>query len=46
MGKIIRLKDCKVYSGGLDRSNDSDGKWSLFYEDEVLQVIKSIDLFK
>ena len=38
MGDMIRLKDCKVFSGGLDRKNDADGKWSLFYEDEVIQV--------
>jgi len=39
MGDMIRLKDCKVFSGGLDRKNDADGKWSLFYEDEVIQIM-------
>ena len=39
MGKLTRLKDSKsIYTGGLDRSQDLDGKWALFYEDDILQV--------
>ena len=39
MGKLTRLKDSRsIYTGGLDRSHDLDGKWALFYEDDVLQV--------
>jgi len=41
MGNLIRLKNCSksVYVGGLDRSQDLDGKWSIYFEDEVLQIM-------
>lgn len=45
MGNMVRLKDCPIYAGGLDCNNDSDGKWSLYFEDEVLQVIKFLLIF-
>lgn len=39
MGQQVRLKNCSVYSGGLDRNHDADGRWSIYFEDQVLQIM-------
>ena len=39
LGKVVRLKNCTEYSGGLDRSTDTDGKWSLHWTDNVVEIM-------
>eukprot|EP01135_Chromosphaera_perkinsii_P002698 Nk52_evm66s226 gene=Nk52_evmTU66s226 len=39
LGKLIRLKDCQVYTGGLDRSSDMDGEFAYFWKDDITHVI-------
>jgi hypothetical protein len=39
LGELIRLKGTDRYTGGLDRSNDFDGKYAYHWKDDVTQVI-------
>ncbi|KAJ3179451.1 Tuberous sclerosis 2-like protein [Gaertneriomyces sp. JEL0708] len=40
VGKLIRLKNCKdIYTGGLDTAEDLDGKFAIYAQDELSQVI-------
>lgn len=40
MGKLVRLKDNhKIYTGGLDISNDVDGEYAYVWSDKVTQLI-------
>ncbi|CAG8557834.1 10746_t:CDS:1, partial [Ambispora gerdemannii] len=40
LGELIRLKDNKdVYTGGLDTQTDSDGEYSYYWKDDIVQVI-------
>eukprot|EP00742_Colponemidia_sp_Colp-10_P008317 GILJ01009000.1.p1 GENE.GILJ01009000.1~~GILJ01009000.1.p1 ORF type:complete len:1747 (-),score=226.90 GILJ01009000.1:122-5362(-) len=40
IGQVVRLKDCiDMYTGGLDRKNDSDGEFSIYFKDPFSQVM-------
>lgn len=40
LGKLVRLKDNKkIYTGGLDTSNDIDGEYAYVWSDKVTQMI-------
>ncbi|KAJ3037277.1 Tuberous sclerosis 2-like protein [Rhizophlyctis rosea] len=40
IGRLVRLKDCKeVYTGGLDTSEDFDGKYAIYNQNHLVQTI-------
>ena len=39
LGTVVQLKQLKMYSGGLDTRNDSDGEFSVAWADDFLQVM-------
>lgn len=39
LGTLVRLRGCKLNTGGLDREGDFDGKWTYVWSDEIQQVI-------
>ncbi|KAF9161227.1 Tuberous sclerosis 2-like protein, partial [Mortierella sp. AD011] len=39
LGSLVRLKNAKIYTGGLDLEMDLDGEYAYTYQDEITQVI-------
>lgn len=39
LGKLTRLKDTDMYTGGLDREADFDGKYAYIWSDQIQQMI-------
>lgn len=39
LGKLTRLKDTDMYTGGLDREADFDGKYAYIWSDQIQQII-------
>eukprot|EP00002_Diphylleia_rotans_P010377 TRINITY_DN2081_c0_g1_i4.p1 TRINITY_DN2081_c0_g1~~TRINITY_DN2081_c0_g1_i4.p1 ORF type:complete len:1614 (+),score=272.90 TRINITY_DN2081_c0_g1_i4:73-4914(+) len=38
LGRLKRLKDCDLFTGGLDRQTDLDGEYFISWEDDIHQV--------
>lgn len=36
---MVRLKGADVYTGGLDRREDTDGEYSLYWRSSMLQIM-------
>ncbi|KAJ3049992.1 Tuberous sclerosis 2-like protein, partial [Quaeritorhiza haematococci] len=40
LGNLVRLKGCReIYTGGLDTSDDLDGRYGIFWQDDLAQLI-------
>ncbi|KAF9920789.1 Tuberous sclerosis 2-like protein [Linnemannia zychae] len=39
LGSLVRLKNAKIYAGGLDLEMDLDGEYAYSYQDEITQMI-------
>ncbi|KAF9207552.1 Tuberous sclerosis 2-like protein [Haplosporangium sp. Z 27] len=39
LGSLVRLKNTKIYTGGLDQEMDLDGEYAYSYQDEITQMI-------
>ncbi|KAG0046329.1 Tuberous sclerosis 2-like protein [Gryganskiella cystojenkinii] len=39
LGSLVRLKNSKIYAGGLDLEMDIDGKYAYSHQDEITQMI-------
>ncbi|KAF9104645.1 Tuberous sclerosis 2-like protein [Mortierella sp. AM989] len=39
LGSLVRLKNAKIYAGGLDLEMDFDGEYAYSYQDEITQMI-------
>ncbi|GJJ78702.1 tuberous sclerosis 2 [Entomortierella parvispora] len=39
LGSLVRLKNSKIYAGGLDLEMDFDGKYAYSHQDEITQMI-------
>ena len=39
LGELIRLRNCDIYTGGLDREADFDGQYAYVWSDQIQQII-------